>query len=311
MKLRTSFCGLIIVILLGACSGGSSTVQPPAVPVATPTPLPHLYVADDEPGGGLGQYTLPLSMSSASNFVLPLTQVESVAPYPNGGMLVGQANGEISLYGGALSPTSLVAAQFSNGANNGVVGLVANSAGDVFAATGNASVNVFTHPLNDASMPSSTLTVPGSSLSGIALDNSGNLIVTDERTGFVSALDVWTPPYTGAPAVVTQTVGALYRGVAVHGSQAAVAGPIFPSSAGVIDIYNLPITSSSAPAFSITSGISIPDGVAFDKSGNLYVTNLYTRTVTVYAQPLSAASTPLVTMPMGSTSTPLGITIAP
>jgi sugar lactone lactonase YvrE len=65
---------------------------------------------------------------------------------------------------------------------------------------------------------------------------------------------------------------------------------------GSVDVYTLPLTNSSAPAFTITTGVNGAEGCALDASGNLYVANINNTTVTVYAPPFSAASAPTVTL---------------
>jgi len=59
-------------------------------------------------------------------------------------------------------------------------------------------------------------------------------------------------------------------------------------------VFNLPLTATSAPAFTIAGGGTA--GVAFDAAGNLYVSNVFARTIAVYASPISATSTPSKTI---------------
>ena len=62
--------------------------------------------------------------------------------------------------------------------------------------------------------------------------------------------------------------------------------------AGRVDVYSLPITAASAPAFSLVSGVNIPEGLAIDAAGRLYIGNLGDATVTVYTPPITASSVP-------------------
>ncbi|MGD0280001.1 MAG: hypothetical protein ABSC11_11925, partial [Smithella sp.] len=69
--------------------------------------------------------------------------------------------------------------------------------------------------------------------------------------------------------------------------------------AGGIDVYNLPLTSASAPLFTMTN-VSIPEAVAFDSNGNLYVGNDGDATIRVFSPPFAATSTPSVTLTVGA-----------
>jgi hypothetical protein len=94
-----------------------------------------------------------------------------------------------------------------------------------------------------------------------------------------------------------------YRDMAISGTQLFVVSSQVSTSR--IDVYNLPITAASAPAFSITSGLfggSVSaSGLAMDSSGNLYAGlggNLGTTDsggVRIYVPPFSGASAPNVT----------------
>jgi hypothetical protein len=101
---------------------------------------------------------------------------------------------------------------------------------------------------------------------------------------------------TGAnPAPPTQTQGADRHGIGPNGLPAHIStmhGWISPDKKkkkqmlyvsdegdGRIDIYSVPAYSLTGQ---ITSGIAQPEGIATDKKGNLYVSNLSGGTVTVY-----------------------------
>jgi streptogramin lyase len=75
------------------------------------------------------------------------------------------------------------------------------------------------------------------------------------------------------------------------------------SSSGVL-IFN-PKKANSAPIGSLTNGVSVPAGLAVDKSGSLYVTNEGTNTVTVYPK---GSSSPSLTISTGIDG-PYGITV--
>jgi hypothetical protein len=97
--------------------------------------------------------------------------------------------------------------------------------------------------------------------------------------------------------------------MAINGSQLFV-DSVSPGS-GRVDVYTLPLTNASTPAFSITSGIDTPEAVAFDASGRLHIGNLgsVNGSVVVYTGPFSAASVPTTTLPFASPFAIFGIAI--
>ena len=65
---------------------------------------------------------------------------------------------------------------------------------------------------------------------------------------------------------------------------------------GQVDVYTLPITAASTPAFSLTTGVNTPEGLAIDAAGNLYVGNLSDATIAVFNAPIASGATPSVTL---------------
>ena len=132
------------------------------------------------------------------------------------------------------------------------------------------------------------------------LDSANNLIVTNSPSPAGSNLLVYAPPYTGTPIATAVVPAASYREMAVSGTQLFVVNSVV--SLSKIDVYNLPITAASAPAFLISNGLfggSVSaSGVAVDSSGNLYAGlggNLGTTDtggVRLYVPPFSGASAP-------------------
>jgi hypothetical protein len=132
----------------------------------------------------------------------------------------------------------------------------------------------------------------------MGLDAAQNLYVSN--SGGVSNLYVYAPPYTGAPIITPGIPTSAYRQLAIIGNQLFVSD--VAGALGKVDVYNLPLTVASTPAFSITNGINTPEGAASDLSGRLYIGNLGNATVTVYTAPFSAASVPVATVTAGSGS---------
>ena len=198
----------------------------------------------------------------------------AVAVDSAGNVAVGAAGGNISIFNGPITGSASASATFKNGTSTFVDNLVFNSAGDLFATSFTNQINVFTHPLTSASTPSQVITSANlTSSDGIVLDSANNLIVSNSLpspTG--SNLLVYAPPYTGLPIATAVVPAASYRQMAISGTQLFVVNS--QVSRSKIDVYNLPITAASAPAFLISNGLfggSVSgSGVALDSSGNLY-----------------------------------------
>ena len=258
----------------------------------------HLYVGDDNAAAGVQQYTIPVSNSSTPNFTVTANNVLSMAIGANGGMAVGELGGTLKYFNPPLSGASVPAATFTNGgaSNNGQI--VFLPSGDFFAATSGTKVNRFAPPFTNSSTPTQTITAAGAAFIGVGLDSAQNLYVGN--AGGATNIYVYAPPYTGAPIITPAVPSAAYRQLTIIGNQLFV-GDV-SGTFGKVDVYNLPLTVASTPAFSITNGVNTPEGVASDLSGRLYIGNLSNATVTVYTAPFSAASVPVTTVTAGSGS---------
>jgi len=300
--------------LVAGCNG-SNSVPPPVVPTATPTPTPsptpvvapqHLYVGNDGATGQIVQYTLPVTAASAANFGFTSANVVSMGVDATGNLVAGDNAGHLTFFAAPLSAASVATATFANGSGTNDGQIAVTAAGDIFVGSVGANVNVFTHPFTNASTPSLQIVTPGTSIVGVAFDAAGNLYASN--AGVTSNLYVYAPPYTGVPITTPGLATTAYRKIALNATQlfaTSVAG-----ATGRVDVYTLPITAASAPAFTITSGVNTPEGIAFDAAGNLYVGNLSNATVTVYAPPFSAASAPTVSLVVSAGSFALfGLTI--
>jgi hypothetical protein len=306
--LRRLFIAITIAAAAGVAGCNGGTASPPpfftgtlVTPSPTPTPVPvqHLYVGNDNPSGEVFQYTLPITAASTSNFTLTAPapgNVFGLGLDATGNLAVGLINGTLQFYNAPLSGASVPAATFSNAGAGGTGQITFTPAGDFFV--GGTKVNMFTHPFSNASTPSSSISNPAITYAIAApLDAAQNLYVVDEGSGTGGKLLVYAPPYTGAPIITAIAAGTNYRKAAISPTQ------LFVTSVGGlqrVDVYNLPITAASVPAFSITNGANNPEAAAVDAAGNLYVGNLGNHTVTVYAPPFSAASAPTVTLTVGS-----------
>jgi 6-phosphogluconolactonase len=255
----------------------------------------HLYVGNDNTPGGIKSYAVPLAAASATPFfTIASNNVVAVALDASGNLAVGDNGGHLTYFTQPLSAASTPSATFNNGtpSNNGQLVFAAD--GRLFAPTVSNKINVFTPPFSNSTTPSSSITHASlSSAIGLAFDSSSNLYVSN-ASGGGSNIFVYAPPYTGAPIITPLTNGTAYRKMVISGGQVfvdSVAG-----GAGRVDVYILPLTTSSAPAFSITRGVNTPEGAAVDAQGNVYIGNLSDATIAVYTPPFSAASIPSTTL---------------
>jgi hypothetical protein len=295
------FLPVVLIVCLIGCGGNSTT---PAAPQ-------HLYVGNDNAGATILQFTLPITNTSMPSVTVAATNgtsnLTALAVDASGDLATGDNAGHLAGFPAPITSSSTATATFSNGTatNNGQ--LAFNTAGNLFATTTSTKVNVFNPPISSSSTPAQSITDASlTSAVGAALDNSGNLVVSNAGAGG-STLTVFAPPYTTASFVTPSAAGTAYRKVALNTSQLFVAS-VAPGT-GKIDVYNLPLTASSAPVFSMTN-VNVPEAVAFDSSGNLYVSNIggVNGTVTVFTPPFSASSTPTVTLTLTGGST-FGIAI--
>jgi hypothetical protein len=312
-----SLCLLSFAVLLSSMAGcGGSSTKPPITVLPTPTPqsaTQHLYTAGF--AGPVLQFALPLTGSTptATLSLAPASDVSALAVDSTGNVAVGASGGSISIFKGPITSSASPSATFQNGTSTFVGNLAFNSAGDLFATTDGNSINVFTHPLTAASTPSQVITSVNLILSdGVVLDSANNLIVTNTPSPISSNLLVYAPPYTGPPIATAAVPAASYRQMAISGTQLFVVDSQVSTSK--LDVYNLPITAASAPAFLISTGLfggSISaSGVALDSSGNLYAGlsgnggTTDSGGVRLYVPPFSGASAPNVTTGV------VGITLA-
>jgi hypothetical protein len=320
------FRRVLVVIALAAlaagCNGGSASPPPfhtgtfvptpSPTPSPTPTPPPHLYVGSDNTPGTVLQFNVPLTMATTSNFGIASNNVVTVALDASGDLAVGDNAGNLQFFTAPLSGSSTPAAAFKNGTatNDGQNAFL--STGDMWVATVSNRVNRFNKPFSSASTPAAFVTDPGMvSDIGVAIDAAQNLYISNAGTGNAAAcvgtsnpgggcgsnLYVYAPPYTGAPIVTPNVINfpfagnsTAYRKIAVNGTHLYAAS--VANGAGRVDVYNLPITAASTPAFALTTGVNTPEAVAVDAAGNLYIGNLSDATITVYSAPVTAASVP-------------------
>ncbi len=278
--------------------------------IDAPPPVEHLYVGNDQPLGGISQYTLPLTATSTINFTFSLANAVDAVFGHNGNLLAADNAGHLFEFTMPLSATSAPAASFTNGTSNSNGQLVVTPAGNLIAATQTATLNVFAPPFSSSSTPTTAITSTTITTGiGAALDAAANLYVSNAvSTG--SNLSVFPPPYASATVTTPAVPGTLYRKIAISSTQLFVTS--VSSGAGRLDVYNLPLSAGSMPAFSITTGVNAPEAVALDAGGHLYVGNAGDTTVVRYSPPFTAASVPDVTVKVSTgTFAIFGIAVGP
>jgi hypothetical protein len=263
--------------------------------------------------GGIAQYSLPLSAASAPNFTIAASGANGLSDVcvdASGNLATlslplvpGGPASTINTYSAPLSAGSAVSASFSAPTTFSGTGQIAFASGALWAATGAGTAAAYAQPLSSSTLPATTVTLPASAANGIALDSTGNLYVAvDLHAG--SEIDVYAPPYTGLP-IVSPTFGTAegsgeFRRLAVGGSQ------LFVGTSADVEVYSLPITAGSTPAFAIPAAGGSA-GLALDANGNLYAAQA--GAILVYAPPFSASSRPALSFSITGSSYVTGIAI--
>jgi hypothetical protein len=186
------------------------------------------------------------------------------------------SNNRVDMY---TQPYTGAPVQITNGMN-GPVSIALDPTGRLFVSNVNGrNVNVYAPPYTGAPIASAGTGVLGEP-SALAVDKSGYLFVADVAYGVV---DVFTPPYSGAPITISNGIS-------------------FPCSLAIDDAGNLyigdtnnqnvgqympPFTASSAPTLTMSTGV--PQQLAFDRTGNLFVLN--GTNVDMFAPPYTGAGT--------------------
>jgi hypothetical protein len=279
-------------------------------PSSNPPNIQHLYVVNDNSPGQILQYDLPITNTSTPAVTVTngaTVNLVAVAVDLGGNLATGDNAGNLATYAKPITASSTAAATFHNGTASNDGQLVFNSVGDLFAPSVSANVNLFTHPLTSASTASQSITGGGTtSAIGAGLDSSGNLVISNAGGGG-SNLAIFAPPFTGVPVVTATVLGTAYRKLVVGSTQVFVCN-VGGGTTGGVEVYNLPLTAASVPAFVMTN-VNTPEGIALDRNGNLYVGNLTDATIRVFAPPFTAASTPTVTLTVSGSFALFGMAI--
>jgi hypothetical protein len=279
------------------------TASPTATPTASPTPTPpatqHLYVANGSAGNVL-EYTSPFSAPSAPSVKLNIGgNVWGVASDKDYVAIEDDA-GHIYIFAQPLSSSASPVAQFTGGSSGAQ--LLFDSGGNLYTAMLGSGVLEYSPPFSNSSTPAKTIFGDNASFS-LAMDYSNNLYVGNLG---MKQIDIFASPYTGSPTQVMQpgTYGLASYATYLYGADA---------DSSKIDVYNLPMSASSTPAFTISN--TDPHALAADTStGTLYVGDQHggggSGSIDVYKQPLSSASAPAYSITSGVTE-PVQVWIGP
>lgn len=266
-------------VVLAACSGGAGLLPPP--PAGQ-----HLYVGDDFVSSNgqsayLRAYQLPLTANSTPALMLPMSKPFLVGVSSNTLAVTG-LTGNIELFALPVTSNSTFFATISSETNGTPV-----FSGGLLYQGGSSSINVYTPPFSNASVPSSSIPTPGVTPSYLAVDPNGTLYAT---TG-ANTIGVITG--TSLTTILTAAPGVAFRGLVSNGTRLFACG--FNGPANDIFIYTLPLTAAATPAITIDLGDAGPEACVLDAAGQLYVGSPDGR-ILVFTPPFSNASTPTLTL---------------
>ena len=295
-----------MTLTFGGCENGnpSSVGMPLTSALRTPTGASHYaYVDDNASPGHVYLYALPLTDGSQPR--------EAILTDATPGSIAFGLKQDYIVYGGLdvpplgvltyqstrRGPTSFVISVPANGV------LVTDAVHDLFegqtyssASLGEYQINVFNPPITAKSIPAFTMNAAvnhqASTLTrGMAFDTRGNLWIKDDDN---QTMDKYVPPFS-SKSVPKLTFPKGY-GTAFGSMVFDENDVMYATNGSNIDVYDPPFTKKTAKAFSISVPAST-ETLAVDTSGSLYVT-CTNGDVYVYVPPLTASSTPQVTMPI-------------
>ncbi|MDE2483260.1 MAG: hypothetical protein KGN02_13870, partial [bacterium] len=232
------------------------TSAPTATPTATPAATQHLYVANGS-GGNVLEYTSPFSASSSPSVNLNIGGTIWGVAADSSYVAVEDSTGYIYLFAQPLSASASPVAQFQGFSQGGQ--LLFDASGNLYTSGQTSGVLEFSPPFSNTTTPVKTILGDTASFS-LAMDYQSNLYVGNLG---MNQIDIFASPYSGTPTSVPQpgTYGLASYATYLYGADALNAA---------IDVYNLPMTAGSTPAFHIAN--ADPHALAADtSSGTLYV----------------------------------------
>ena len=266
-----SLAAIAACAAVAACSGNSDITTPPE----------HLYVGDDGLPAFLRVYALPLSATSTPILTLPMDKPFLLGVSSNTLAVTG-LTGNVRLLSLPVTSSSSPFAVISSESN----GTPVFSHGLLYQG-GSSSINVYTPPFSNSTVPSSSISTLGLTPSDLTVDPNGNLYLTtgDNTIGVVTGATLTT--ILTAPASMT------FRGMAATATRLFACG--FNGPANDVFVYALPLTATATPAITIDLGDTAPESCVLDSSGNLYVGTPDGK-IFVFAPPFSSGSAPVLTL---------------
>jgi sugar lactone lactonase YvrE len=171
-----------------------------------------------------------------------------------------------------------------------------------FDTAPNSLLEVFAPPITNASTPVVNVTSAASGLAGpggIAIDKSGNVYVVNEGT--TNTVTIHAQPFT-ASSTPTTTMAIPVAATNPYTLSLDNAGDVWIGDRSGVNshVYEFtpPFTNASTPALTLTSvnGLTDATGTGFDGAGHLAVAQQTSKNVLIYNLPVTAASTPAVTI---------------
>jgi hypothetical protein len=314
MKTSRFACCLLAAatVILGIGCGATSTGAPPVLPTLPPTPTPqpvHLYLSQGS------VYTLPISNASITALTIGSAGLGMALDATHRLVVARPADGTVQVFAAPIVNGATPAFTLSSGLT-GANDVAVDLAGDLLIAGYKPMMVCFfrncrfvnRHQIQFVQAPIASSSVAttmyvgtpvlfvNQSMLAVALDPNGNLWSTNGAKLFE-----FKPPF-GPGATVASIIGEAGVGIAFDSN-----GNMFVATASGLDVFQPPFSGLMTKAFTINAASA--SYLAFDPSHNLYVTTTAGQLL-IFAQPLRAASTPLITLnvPGGSNS---GIAIGP
>jgi hypothetical protein len=278
--------------LLTAC-GGNSTPPPPGCSC----PVALLYMAVAERGSGEIAIYQQLPATGAPVQTIAAPGAESFAYEPTvdtaTALFVGEYPGSVAIFSppytkstgtitqGISDPAALV----TQVTNDGWLLYVANRGANTVSVFASSNLNTpsytigglngpnrlafdpqgnlwvsqatnvveFKPPFSASSTPAATISSGLQSPSGLGIDFTGNMYVSDKGK---NAIVVYAAGSTTPSVTVTS-------GITAPGNPIVTAALLVPNASGSVVEFNLPLTPTSTPVASVSSGMNQPSAITF------------------------------------------------
>jgi len=213
-----------------------------------------------------------------------------------GNLFVADLPGSITVY---APPYNQAPTTIGSGVNHPQA-LALDSRGDLFVANGNGSNTVTMYSPPYVGGPSQVITANVNDPVSLALDGSGNLFVLNAAANTVG---VFTPPYSGAPTIVSKGLNTP-NSLALDSRGNLFVANLNSTPNSVVE-YSPPFSSSSAPVATVSNGINEQGTIGLSASANLFVPNQGANTVTEYVAPYTSPPATIA----GGQSEPIALAI--